>query len=102
MNRVKPLPTRRDDDKRDLETNELPPVLLTGGDWEEIYYALESKIHYIRDGLRSGKGQECDEEDLISKRWINHLNEIIHKIGPDGIEAAKKGTITILRGGKPL
>lgn len=85
MNKTKTLPMQRED---------IPPVLLTAGDWAEIYYALESKVHYIRSG-KYGSDKE-------SNRWTKHLNSIIDKIGADGSEAAIKGTITMQRGGKPL
>ena len=84
---------RRTPTKKEAD-HECPPILLTAGDWAEIYYALESKVHYIRGGKYGS--------DEASNRWTKHLNSIIDKIGADGIDAAMKGTITILRRGKPL
>ena len=76
-----------------------PPVLLTADDWIEIDAALGTKIHGLRKAMADG-----DDPMTYTQlsRWITHLQRIQQKIGGDGIEAAKKGTITILRGGKPL
>lgn len=59
---------------------------LTAGDWMEIYYALDSKL---KSPTLAG-----DDEDSVD--WRNHLQEIMDKIGEDGINMlAPDGTVAI-------
>lgn len=58
-------------------------VELTKEDWEEIYYALETKRTRIADG-EYGDGE-------IDQEWIEHLDKIMRKIGLEGEDAAKLG-----------
>jgi hypothetical protein len=55
------------------------PIALTERDWTEIYYALDSKK------------QEVDDD----KEWVGHLENIMERIGPDGIDAAMNGVAPI-------
>ncbi len=61
-------------------------ISLTREDWSEIYYALETKSL----ALRQGKYGPEDEPGQDAE-WINHIEAVIEKIGPDGIKAALKG-----------
>jgi hypothetical protein len=63
-------------------------ILLTADDWQEIYYALETK----RIGIKEGKFGPEDEPGH-NKKWIAQLESIEAKIGPDGEEAAKRGVL---------
>lgn len=55
----------------------MPPVYLSKSDWEEVYYALDSKSYA---GAYIGAG------------WRKHLLAIMQLIGPDGSLAAERGT----------
>jgi hypothetical protein len=61
-------------------------IRLTGKDWSEIYYALESKALALRQGeygLEDKPGQDVE--------WIRHIETIKRLIGPDGTTAAQEG-----------
>ncbi len=53
---------------------------LTASDCREIYYSLESKRNLVRDLYN---GQE-DHERREQQDWIEHLGDVLAKIGPDG------------------
>lgn len=75
---------------------------LTPGDWSEIYYAVELKRRLIKMGLYEDHDNrfvsfmrqanldmirnppELDEE---GQEWLDHMTEILDKIGPDGSNA---------------
>jgi hypothetical protein len=60
-------------------------VILTPEDWAEIYYALETKLRTIKTNFY--------REDRLGDdaAWIEHLNRIKRRIGPDGRRAAGEG-----------
>lgn len=68
-------------------------IILTESDWGEIYYALESKRLGINRGYYGPEDQPGDDE-----KWVDHLDSIEEKIGPDGKKAAKQG---VLKARKP-
>lgn len=55
---------------------------LTICDWEEIYYALRSKIGAL---CAYGDPKPGTSDDL----WVKHLEEIMKQIGDDGHAAAR-------------
>ena len=55
---------------------------LTADDWMEIYYALDSKL---RSPTVAG-------DDECSVDWRNHLQEIMDKIGEDGVNMLGEDT----------
>jgi hypothetical protein len=57
---------------------------LTECDWEEIYYAIDTKIQALEDGKYGPGDYPCQ-----NKEWVTHLTEIQGKIGPDGKRAIK-------------
>ena len=61
-------------------------VKLTKGDWEEIYYALETKRRML-ESRESGEEDDPGEDE----EWAAHLKGIQEVIGPDGEGAAEKG-----------
>ena len=61
-------------------------ISLTREDWSEIYYALETKSL----ALRQGKYGPEDEPGQDAE-WIDHIEAVRGKIGPDGVKAALKG-----------
>lgn len=54
-------------------------------DWAEIYYALDSKVCAIRNG--EYEPEEYPGEDV---QWLDHLQAIQEKIGPDGMNMVGK------------
>lgn len=59
------------------------PIYLSKADWEEIYYALESKMKGVFKG-EYGTGRS-------KRKWVKHLKSIMETIGPDGEIAIEKG-----------
>lgn len=49
--------------------------ILTAEDWQEIYYALKSKL----------AGPTTQGDDSVGSEWRVHLQHIIDTIGPDGV-----------------
>ena len=49
--------------------------ILTAEDWQEIYYALKSKL----------AGPTTQGDDSVGSEWRVHLQRIIDTIGPDGV-----------------
>ncbi len=49
-------------------------AMLTRQDWEEIYYALDTKV----------RSRACQGNNRRSKQWRGHLRRIMRTIGPDG------------------
>lgn len=71
----------------------MPSLKLTVCDWEEIYYALDSKAHFIQ------KGYYGDETG--NRQWVEHLREIMKKVGEDGHAAPKVFSAHTKSGGQP-
>jgi hypothetical protein len=61
-------------------------VKLTKADWQEIYYALQTKAIAIASGLYGSEDKLGQDQ-----RWIRDLRRIMSKIGPDGLRAGKCG-----------
>jgi len=61
------------------------PIYLSKADWEEIFYALESKMKGVSNG-EYGTGTS-------KRKWVNHLKSIMATIGPDGEIAMEKGVV---------
>jgi hypothetical protein len=61
-------------------------IVLKREDWAEIYYALDTKLIALR---RGDYGLEFQPRQ--DARWIDHLEAIKRKIGPDGARAARTG-----------
>ena len=59
------------------------PIYLSKADWEEIFYALESKMKGVFNG-EYGTGRS-------KSKWVKHLKSIMATIGPDGEIAIEKG-----------
>lgn len=64
---------------------------LTRSDWEEIYYALESRARDIppalpvADDVTPEDRKALRKEDAkVTRKWAAHLRRILAKIGPDG------------------
>jgi hypothetical protein len=55
---------------------------LSRADWEEIYYALDSKVNLVNE--------RCPK-DRLTRRWAKQLEAIKDAIGPDGETAADGG-----------
>ena len=51
--------------------------MLTKEDWVEIYYAVQDK---------RASAVVCND-----RKWRNHLEEILEKIGPDGENMSEAG-----------
>lgn len=57
---------------------------LTEKDWNEIYYALETKRLALEMGQLDDYEGEIKEPGSKTEAWLVHINKIIGKIGPDG------------------
>lgn len=71
-------------------------VKLTASDWQEIYYALDTKLHNIPGPLPLAGAWTKEEERkqrandaANTKKWAAHLKSIMRKIGPDGLNMTK-------------
>jgi hypothetical protein len=71
----------------------LPSIGLTASDWEEIYYALDTKL----SRLKNGDYEKCLEHAkcTCSEEWIAHINNIMDAIGPDGDDAFQRGVVSL-------
>jgi hypothetical protein len=63
--------------------NKTMATTLTQSDWEEIYYALDSKRTAI--GKAGDTCETLEEEEC----WSNQIGELMQKIGPDCYSAFK-------------
>jgi hypothetical protein len=54
---------------------------LTSEDWDEIYYALETKAIAIGNGLYDSEPGEIDSPRSETLEWGNHIRRIMAKIG---------------------
>lgn len=74
----------------------IAPVKLTPADWQEIFYALDSKLNTIPGPLPlAGKWTDAqmktqkEKDDAETRRWADHLKRIMKKIGDDGKKAVR-------------
>lgn len=56
---------------------------LSALDWQEIFYALETKAHAIKKG-HYNMPDDRPQEYAFRRKWSRHLRRIMRKIGPDG------------------
>ena len=70
---------------------------LTAADWQEIYYAVDSKLHNLPPALPlSGPWSEeqrlkMQRHDMAQTRnWARHLKSILRKLGPDAENMTKR------------
>ena len=68
----------RNEYRMGVEDGRAQSGVLSEEDWNEIYYALETKLGMIKNGYYAS-GRKGDNQT-----WMSHLRSIIHKIGPDG------------------
>jgi len=68
------------------QSSSIRPVTLTEHDWEEIYYALDTKFRAIHRGKYGDEDEPGDH-----RNWADHLERIMNAVGPDGTEAAARG-----------
>jgi hypothetical protein len=68
-------------------------INLTVSDWQEIYYAIDTKLDCVKAGRY---GSLTDAEN---KRWEEHLQSILEKIGVDAETAIWEGVKPLKRGG---
>lgn len=61
-------------------------VKLSKADWEEIYYALQTKKQAVQSGAMG-----AEDRPGADKAWEKHLDHILSRIGSDGEQAIARG-----------
>ncbi len=65
------------------------PISLSADDWTEIYYAIMNSIGDTEFYLTHG-GEVIE----LASEWLAQMGAILEKIGPDGQEAHRYGTLS--------
>jgi hypothetical protein len=72
-------------------------VHLSRSEWVEIFHALETKRQQLEDGHFAIPAVRLRQQRQHDRVWAAQLGDILRKIGPAGMAAARSGVAPSLR-----